>query len=47
MKRKLILGGLVVLGIIGLGYVLGVTAIVLALIALGIGFLIGRRRATH
>ena len=47
MKRKLILGGLVLLGVIGLGYVLGVTAIVLALIALGIGFVIGRRRAAH
>lgn len=47
MKRKLILGGLVVLGVIGLGYVIGVTAIVLALIALGIGFLIGRRRRAH
>jgi hypothetical protein len=47
LKRKLILGGLVVLGVLGLGYVLGVTAIVLALIALGIGFFIGRRRAAH
>jgi hypothetical protein len=47
LKRKLILGGLVVLGVIGLGYVIGVTAIVLALIALGIGFLIGRRRRAH
>ena len=47
MKRKLILGGLVVLVILGLGYVLGMTAIVLALITLGIGFLIGRRRRAH
>ena len=47
MKRKLILGGLVALGVIGLGYALGVTAIVLALIALGIGFFIGRRQRAH
>ena len=47
MRHKLILGGLVVLGVVGLGYVLGMTAIVLALIALGIGFAIGRRRRAH
>lgn len=47
MKRKLILGVLILFALIGLGYVLGVTAIVLALIVFGLGFLIGRRRATH
>lgn len=47
MRRKLLLGGLVVFGLIGLGYVLGTTALVLALIAFGLGFLIGKRRGAQ
>ena len=47
MRRKLILGALILFACIGVGYVIGITAIVLALIVFGLGFLIGRRRATH
>jgi hypothetical protein len=47
LKRKLILGALILFAGIGLWYALGTTTIVLALITLGIGFLIGRRRRAH
>ena len=47
MRRKLILGGLVVFACIGLGYVLGAAMVVLALIAFGLGFLIGKRQGVH
>ena len=47
MRRILLLGGLIVLGLAGIAYVLGTTVLVLALIAFGLGFLFGKRRGAH
>jgi hypothetical protein len=47
MRRKILLGIVILVVCIVLGYVLGTTLLVLALIAFGLGFLIGRRRRAH
>ena len=47
MRRKIILGALILFVCIGLGYVLGAAMVVLALIAFGLGFVIGRRQGAH
>lgn len=47
MRRKILLGIVILFVCIGLGYVLGAAIVVLALIAFGLGFLIGRRQGAH
>ena len=47
MKRKIILGALILVVCIVLGYILGAAMAVLGLIAFGAGFFIGRRQAAR
>jgi hypothetical protein len=47
MRRKLILGVVVFGGLIGIGYIVGATVVILGLVAFGLGFLVGKRRAAH
>jgi len=47
LRRKLILGVVVFGALIGIGYIVGATVVILGLVAFGVGYLIGKRRGAH
>jgi hypothetical protein len=47
MRRKLIIGIVIFLVLVGLGYILGAAAVVIGLGGFGAGFFIGRRQGVH